>query len=351
MRSRARRSGADPAVSELETTWSEVSRVANRRQCQEHVLVLQAVGIPCGSMHVRKPEEDAAPLGRMESARPRDGRRLDEWVVLARPQDAARARIELDRYERENVGWPPREIAGAPVSQGLYAALAYATLLALVFVWQRNEQFGLEWLREGRASAQLIRAGEWWRALTALTLHADLQHILGNVVFGSVFGVILAQSIGVGPAWLTIVASGALGNLANAWIQDPSHASIGASTAVFGALGAQVAIEWSRRGERRVARWKRWAPLVGGLALLGWLGAGGSLREMASARENLRQWDQTLETVDVMAHMTGFASGALIGLALARRPARARSIGWHAGAATLAVALVAIAWVIAFRAA
>lgn len=316
--------------------------------------MLQAVGIPCGSMQVRLPEPEALAGGSTGEPAPARTRRSDAaqdpWIVLARPQDAARARHELERYERENVGWPPRELLGEPVSQGLYAALAYATLLALVFVWERNEQFGLDWMREGTALSSSIRSGEWWRALTALTLHADLTHLLGNVVFGSVFGVILAQSIGVGPAWLVVLASGALGNFANAWIQDPKHASIGASTAVFGALGAQVAIEWLRRKERRVARWKRWAPLVGGIALLGWLGAGGSLREMATARENMRHLDETLATVDVMAHVTGFAAGALLGAVLARRRLRARTIRWQAIAATSAVAVLALAWVIAFRA-
>ncbi len=343
---RSRRSVAPPVLSELESTWVAVSRVTQRKKNQEHVLVLQAVGIPCGSMLVQQPETALIGQPVLDGARESAG---DAWLVLTRPQDAQRARHELERYERENIGWPPRELATRSVSQGLYAALIYATVMALVFIWDRNEQFGQSWLGSGRAVASRIAAGEWWRTITALSLHADLQHLLGNIVFGSVFGVILAQSIGVGPAWLTVLASGALGNLVNAWIQPATHASIGASTAVFGALGAQVAFEWMRRKERRSPKWKRWAPVIGGFALLGWLGAGGSLREVATMRENMRQIEQTLATVDVMAHVTGFVTGALIGIALALRRTRAtHSTSWQAGWGSLALLVLALSWVVAF---
>lgn len=308
--------------------------------------MLQAVGIPCGSMFVQPTDAALIDQPVLDRTRAADE---DAWLVLTRPQDAQRARLELERYERENVGWPPRELATQSVSQGLYAALIYATVMALVFIWDRNEQFGRSWLASGRAVASRIADGEWWRAITALSLHADLQHLLGNIVFGSVFGVILAQSIGVGPAWLTVLASGALGNLVNAWIQPDTHASIGASTAVFGALGAQVAFEWMRRKERRSPKWKRWAPVIGGFALLGWLGAGGSLREVATMRENMKQIEQTLATVDVMAHVTGFVTGALIGIALGMRRKRvAHSTVWQASWGSVALVVLALSWVIAF---
>ena len=33
-----------------------------------------------------------------------------------------------------------------------------------------------------------VTGGEWWRAVTALFLHADALHLAGNVIFGAAFG-------------------------------------------------------------------------------------------------------------------------------------------------------------------
>jgi membrane associated rhomboid family serine protease len=308
------------------STWFEVARTRDRRKAHEHGLVLHSVGIPSGSMQAE-----------------------GTWLLLVRPQDAERARAELARYEQENVGWPPRESHPAPISEGYYAALGYATLLGLLFAWERNGAFGLPWRAAGRSSAELVSAGEWWRAITALTLHADLQHVLGNIVFGVVFGVILAQSIGVGLAWSATLLAGALGNLVNAWIQSPEHNSIGASTAVFGALGVQAAYEWMKRKELPLPRIRRWAPIIGAVALLGWLGAGASFREGATTRENLRTLDQALEQVDVMAHVTGFGAGLAIGALLALREKRWRvAARWHWIGTLAPLAVIAAAWAIAF---
>jgi membrane associated rhomboid family serine protease len=174
----------------------------------------------------------------------------------------------LERYRAENVGWPPKETYPAPISQGIHAAIVFGGLLVLCFSFQEAWRFGIDWESFGRADAVKIRGGEWWRAITALTLHADLSHLAGNVVFGSVLGVILAQSVGVGIAWWSVLAAGAFGNYANAWVQDISHRSLGASTAVFGALGIQVAYEYMRRSELAYRAWRRWVPVIMGFGLL-----------------------------------------------------------------------------------
>ena len=46
---------------------------------------------------------------------------------------------------------------------------------------------GSAWFDLGEASAARIVAGEWWRAVTAMTLHADLPHVLSNAVAAAVF--------------------------------------------------------------------------------------------------------------------------------------------------------------------
>jgi membrane associated rhomboid family serine protease len=316
-------------VNDPQSTWAEISRSAGERKSREHSLVLQAMGV----RHVIA----------------RDG---DDQLVLVPSEAAAFARGEIERYERENRGWPPRETEEPfAVSHGVHAAIVYGGLLVLFFLCDRDRTLGYDWYAAGRANAAAIRHGEWWRVITALTLHVDALHLAGNIVFGAMLGIVLAQSIGVGLAWLGFVATGALGNAINAWIQSPQHNSIGASTAVFGILGIQVAYEWMRRRELGYKRWRRWAPLIMGLVWLGWFGTGGAGHDVTkTAAEQIRDIDVALQDTDVMAHVLGFATGALFGSALGlfTHPLR-MSVRGQVGLAIAAPLVIAAAWFLALR--
>ena len=271
-------------------------------------------------------------------------------VLLVRAEDGARATLELERYERENVGWPPREELPAPISDGAIGIAIYVAALLLVYALDHGRA-GWDLGAAGAGVAVRIRAGEWWRAITGLTLHSDLSHVLGNIVFGGAFGWILARSIGVGLAWTGFVAAGAIGNLLNAALQPAGHVSIGASTGVFGALGVQVAFEWVRRREIRASRWRTWLPIAMGLALFLWLGTGGgSFSPTDSARETERKLSEIVERVDVMAHVTGAVAGLGIGALLGAYRKKIR-IGPRGQFLLGALALLAVAgaWIVALR--
>jgi membrane associated rhomboid family serine protease len=277
-----------------------VTRLLDPEEASERALVLQALGIDSAIVEL-------------------DGRR----VVAVAPEDGPRARAEIDRYDRENASGSPALDPSPPISWGFAAAGVYAAVL--IGFWSRGPW---TW---GRAVAGSIRAGEWWRAVTALTLHADLSHLAGNLLFGAVFGVMLAESVGFGVAWFGFLLTGAIGNAANAWIQSPSHAAVGASTGVFGMLGMQVAFDALTRRHVHHGRIRRWAPFVVGLGLLSWLGGG-----------------IPGEPIDVGAHVLGFAAGVLLGAALAvRRVSRAATVQGVVG--LVALALVAAAWTLARR--
>jgi membrane associated rhomboid family serine protease len=83
-------------------------------------------------------------------------------------------------------------------------------------------------------------------------------------------------------------------------------------------------------------RWaRRWGPLVAGVILLGWTGSGGEGSDV---------------NVDVVAHLGGFAAGALLGAAAAlpRLQQRLRRVPqWLTGGAALAS--IVIAWSCALR--
>jgi len=221
--------------------------------------------------------------------------RGDRFALVVSLEDAGRAREELAAYDTENDDEPvvfmrrPRTHSGAWVG-----VLAYAAVIVLVAVLDQTDASGVDWRNAGKTQAGLIRDGQVWRCVTALTLHADAAHLIGNVVFGCLFGYFAGQMLGPGLAWLGIVLAGGAGNLLNAYLRPAVHSSLGASTAVFAALGIVAAYTWSARRQRPARGFVRWSPIIVGVILLGYLGAGGP-------------------RTDVTAHITGALSGAVLG--------------------------------------
>ncbi|WP_245678533.1 rhomboid family intramembrane serine protease [Chondromyces crocatus] len=227
------------------------------------------------------------------------------WVLLVRDEDYVRASGSIDRYEAENRDWPPRPQRERPRHPQSAVAVVMFAALALFFSVTGPVMGGSQWFRRGSAVADLVLHAEPWRAVTALTLHADTAHMLGNVISGTIFGSAVQRRLGPGGAALAVVASGTLGNFANAlWhrgVLGQGHASIGASTAVFGAIGllagTQLLLDRAQAAGSKRTIWQIAAPAVGGLALLGALGA--------SPR------------ADLGAHLFGLLMGGVIGLVAA----------------------------------
>ena len=156
------------------------------------------------------------------------------------------------------------------------------------------------------SSEGIFGEGEWYRPFTALFLHGDAGHLLGNVLIGGIFCVFVARTFGPVRGWIAILVSGTLGNLMTSWAHFPEgFKSLGASTATFGALGllagSSALVAFRARSVRRVGGVA--LPFISGAILLGWFGAGGG--------------DATSQ-VDVLAHVMGFGSGSLIGTVLVR---------------------------------
>lgn len=252
-----------------------------------------------------------------------------DWTLIVGAHAAPAALAHLRRYEFEN---PPRRRSATAALQlhprAWVGPLVYAVLMVAVAWLAGSAAGGLDWLARGILDTAAVRQqGEWWRAATAVTLHFDVAHLLANLGFGAFFGWLAAQLLGPGVAFGTALGAAALANLLNASFQPLEHHSAGASTLVFALLGLLAAYAWKRR-DAEGERWAyRWAPLVAGVFLLGFTGAGG-------------------ERTDVLAHLSGFVTGALAGWLLGRRrrdlPAAAQ---WACGLGALA--LVAASWQLA----
>lgn len=254
-----------------------VLRAPTRRQCQERALVLQAQQIP---FRIRG-----------------DGYGFD---LLVPASHADLAREELYEYEEENVDWPPYRPAPPVLSRGRVGAALWATVLIAIHPGAQKGFFGRDIWNAGMLKAGRILDGEWYRTATALTLHGDVAHLASNLVSGIAFLILSSHTLGGGLALLGTVLAGVLGNVANALLQEPEFRAIGASTAVFGAVGLQASYEWVRRKALGLTRIRRWAPLMAAAALLGYLGMGGGTPE-------------TVGNTDVVAHVTGFLAGLLLG--------------------------------------
>ena len=243
-----------------------------------------------------------------------------QWALEIDDSDAARAQAAIAAFEKEN----PPEVRRAEVVHPITGAVAVggAFSLAVVAMYVRTgpESATSPWFARGSADAAAILHGEWWRSVTALTLHADLGHVAGNAVLGGILLALLARSVGPGVASALMLLSGAAGTFAAAGLTRRDFVSIGASTAVFGALGALAALP---RQSRRV-----WMPVIGGLALLALLG--------------------TSKRADVAGHLCGFVSGVLVGAAVSLLPPL-RNRAAQAGLVLATACVPVAAWLAAFR--
>lgn len=275
----------------------------NREDAETFSLVLNAVGI--GHRVVRTS----------------DRFRIDVPEPLT---EAALAAIH--RYQRENASSltdsarPHRRSGPAPLS-----GIAIALVLLAVYLAVEGSQAPQDYDRAFGADARLILKGQLYRCATALMLHADATHIVANMVGIALFGSAVSVITGTGAGWLMILTCGIFGNLMNAWAYQQDHLSVGASTAIFGALGMLCGIQGL--GAIRTGKgWKQVALILGaGLALLAFLGTG--------ARS------------DIGAHLFGWLAGVFFGVIhglLFNHPLGRR---WQVACGMIAVLTLVASWV------
>lgn len=280
----------------------------NRRACADRALVLESARIPYEIVE--------------------DG----PSCLLVVPASASpRAVEEIMQYEAENPPARPRRPAKAEHFNAIPGVVGFAAVVCSVSWLAGTAAFGQDWLAAGRIDGELLRNGEWWRTITALTLHADLDHLAGNLVFGTLFGLFAGRLIGPGVAWLAALLAAGAGNALNTLLLDSSHRAIGASTAVFAMLGLLAAFVW--RGKlMSQERWPyRIGPIVGSVALLMYTGTGDA-------------------NTDIGAHLMGFVCGFAVGMGLALVRGQLSRDRLQLYCAALAVGLLVVAWLAAFQA-
>lgn len=167
---------------------------------------------------------------------PHELRRVGDahWALQIEEKDAARAETAAAAFELENPPEVRRPEVVHPITGAVASGVAFSLAVVAMYVRTGPESAGSPWFERGSADAAAILRGEWWRAVTALTLHADAAHVAGNAVLGGLLLALLARSVGPGMASALMLLSGVGGTFATAGLLRHDFVSIGASTAVSG---------------------------------------------------------------------------------------------------------------------
>ncbi len=264
------------------------------------------------------------------------GERQAGWGVWVEPTAAARAIATLNAHDREAREESERALREGQIpdhGQSLAGVAAAVALVAFFAVTGPREADAGGWFRAGSAVADHIVRGQWWRAVTALTLHADIAHVLGNAAAAIIFISPLGRWLGDGLALLLVAAAGTSGNLATAYLYGAHHDSVGASTATFAALGLLGGLQIVRRlrgqPDPRGGLRRAFVVLAACLGLFAMLGVG--------------------PRTDVVAHLTGLGAGLVFGCGAG--VAVRRQVPWVVQVGLLAFSAFAVVacWSLALR--
>ncbi|MBN1426120.1 rhomboid family intramembrane serine protease [Candidatus Fermentibacteria bacterium] len=210
-------------------------------------------------------------------------------------------------------------------AQWSHAGIVFALLIIVahgITLWQGHDSV----IRRGGISGYLLRRGEFHRCVTALFIHADVQHLAGNAVALAVLGSGVAAGTGPGVGALLILAAGAVGNTLNGVTHNTYRLSIGASTAVFAAVGILAARRFVEHRAAAAPRLRSWAPLAAALAFLSFLGTG--------------------PRTDLSAHLFGLLAGLALGWLHTLTHRNSRLIQLLAGSIAVAASAAAMLMVL-----
>ena len=204
------------------------------------------------------------------------------------PEMESAAKTQLELYHKENP--PKEENPPIPLSfslQPLWVLLAPI----LVTLLQFTDKINLH--SEGVSDAAKVLKGEWWRSLTAQTLHGDARHLASNLLCGYIVMNMITFRIPLLRLAPFIAVAAAVANLCVSATVQTDFRSLGFSTFVFAAIGCLSVIEFRLMPKESHGMLRRFAPLCGAASLAVFLGLG--------------------ENADILGHAYGFVAGLFCG--------------------------------------
>lgn len=199
-------------------------------------------------------------------------------------------------------------------------ALGFAALFVVVFWFTGTADGRSVWFIGGRLDRKALFLGEWWRLMTAATLHADFAHLAGNFGFLWLLAWAGAERVGSGMTALAWLVTAIAGFGASLLMSDVSL-TVGASGGLFGLLGLVSAHAYRLRDRHGLSVRERLRTLGSGVLLLAFTGfSPGS---------------------NIGAHVGGFVAGVALAAVV---PGRKPPAGLQIVLSVVTVASVIFAW-------
>ncbi|MBO7513481.1 MAG: rhomboid family intramembrane serine protease [Fibrobacter sp.] len=219
------------------------------------------------------------------------------FLIFVLPEHEARAQEQLALYRKENP--PKEENPPIPLSfslQPLWVLLAPLIVTLIDFTDAMNLH------TPGISDAAKVLKGEWWRSLTAQTLHGDVRHLASNLICGYIVMNMITFRIPLLRLAPFIAIASAIANLCVSLTVQTSFRSLGFSTFVFAAIGCLSVIEFRLMPKETHGLLRRFAPLCGATSLAVFLGLG--------------------ENADILGHAYGFVAGLFCGFIPSKKALR-----------------------------
>jgi len=224
----------------------------------------------------------------------------DTLELLIADPHKERGLYEISSYLQENRDWPP-PVPAAPSFQPSFKAMSFIVVGCLIFIYFTSGNWHPEsiWFKRGAGdSTAILQNGEYYRLITALMLHADLVHLMGNCFLGGFLLHFYFKMVGNGLGLFTVLTTATIANYVNVLAHGPGHHFVGFSTAVFGVIGILCTSGYQK--STSTINFNLFIPIMAGISLLALLGAGG-------------------ERTDLGAHFFGFITGMATGIILRTR--------------------------------
>lgn len=241
-----------------------------------------------------------------------EGLRWGVWVNTAHEHQS----LELQKYvikestERKIpntqsvASWPPLTIFGNGI------ILSWCLVLIFIFIWGPESNSPIK--SAGILNSSVLDSGEYFRLITSICLHGDLEHLILNITFGLIFTSLACWRLGTGRGLLASLLAGTIANFTYCWLKlesNVSWSSLGASGFIFGSLGLLVdlrLIKELRWSDPNIAKFRSLGSLISACAIFGFFGLNPN-----------SNW---------VAHLVGFGAGILLANTVIFQPSRKSTV-------------------------
>ncbi len=191
-----------------------------------------------------------------------------------------KALYEWIKYQEENINWPEKP----PRETGFIPSFKVMNLLVVGFlalIYNSSGPWSAEsiWFVRGAGdSTQILQSGEYYRLVTALTLHADPVHLMGNCFLAAFLLHFYFAITGNGIGLFLLLLTAGSANFINVAVHGSGHNFVGFSTAVFSVIGIICIAEYRTTAKTLPF----FVPIMAGVSLLALLGAGGGRTDLGA---------------------------------------------------------------------